>query len=483
MAVEKTLNTRILLKYDTYANWTANNPVLKKGEVAIATIPSNQDGVVNAPSTLIKVGDGTSNYTDLKFVSGSAADVYSWAKSATKPTYQASEITGLSTFISDYVDSEMGISVDTDTQYQLVKVNDYNYKLQSKGKTDGAWSDVAGSTIVIPNDTDAIAALSALVGDTSVASQITAAINAAKSELIGKDTDTASSDTIKGAKKHADSLNSAMDTRVSDLENAIGENGSVATQISTAIGKLDKSDTAVTGKYVSAVSETDGIITVTRANLPDYSNTYAAKSHNHAIADVTGLQTELNKVTTLIGSDSGKSARTIANEELAAQLIPDTAKESLDTLQEIAAWIQSHPDDASAMSSAIDALKELVGDSSVASQINTSINDLKNGDIKAATDRITTLEGKSHTHSNKALLDTYTQTEANLADAVSKKHSHANATELAKFASGDKAKLDTAVQSVTAGTGLTATKTGTNVAIGFDDTVTWIFDCGDSTTV
>lgn len=35
-----------------------------------------------------------------------------------------------------------------------------------------------------------------------------------------------------------------------------------------------------------------------------------------------------------------------------------------------------------------------------------------------------------HTHSNKALLDTYTQTEANLADAVSKKHSHSNLTAL-----------------------------------------------------
>ena len=35
-----------------------------------------------------------------------------------------------------------------------------------------------------------------------------------------------------------------------------------------AINALDKSDTAVAGQYVSAVSETDGIITVTRADLP-----------------------------------------------------------------------------------------------------------------------------------------------------------------------------------------------------------------------
>lgn len=37
---------------------------------------------------------------------------------------------------------------------------------------------------------------------------------------------------------------------------------------------------------------------------------------------------------------------------------------------------------------------------------------------------------KLHEHANKALLDTYTQTEADLADAVTKKHSHANAAVL-----------------------------------------------------
>ena len=68
-----------------------------------------------------------------------------------------------------------------------------------------------------------------------------------------------------------------------------------------------------------------------------------------------------SKVTTLVGTDTDKSVRTIANEELAAQLIPENAKESLDTLTEIAAWIQSHPDDASAMNAAITALQTLVG--------------------------------------------------------------------------------------------------------------------------
>lgn len=317
----------------------------------------------------------------------------------------------------------------------------------------------------IKTNKDDIAALNALVGDTAVATQISTAVTAAKTELKGGTSDTDASATIAGAKKYADKLDTAMNARVDALEASIGEGGSVSAQITAEINKLDKADTAVDGKYVSAVSETDGIITVTRADLPDYSETYAAKKHTHAVADVTGLQTELDKVTTLIGSDASKSVRTIANEELAAQLIPENAKESLNTLQEIAQWIQDHPDDVTAIHAAIAALQTKVGDTSVAAQ------------IKAVTDPIA---AKSHEHANKALLDTYTQTETNLADAVAKKHSHANATELAKFADGDKAKLDTAVQSITAGTGLKATKTGTDVAVDFDDAVTFVFDCGTS---
>lgn len=73
------------------------------------------------------------------------------------------------------------------------------------------------------------------------------------------------------------------------------------------------------------------------------------------------LATAVGKINTLIGSDASKSVRTIANEELAAQLIPSSAQESLDTLQEIAAWIQEHPGDAAAMNTAITNLQTLVG--------------------------------------------------------------------------------------------------------------------------
>ena len=68
-------------------------------------------------------------------------------------------------------------------------------------------------------------------------------------------------------------------------------------------------------------------------------------------ADIeNNIKTPLN---ILIGEDSEKSVRDISIEVLTEQLITDTAQASLDTLEEIADWIQKHPEDAAAMNTAI----------------------------------------------------------------------------------------------------------------------------------
>lgn len=78
-----------------------------------------------------------------------------------------------------------------------------------------------------------------------------------------------------------------------------------------------------------------------------------------ALTAVLAAKAAKADVDVLIGTDTGKSARTIANEELTKQLIPEDAQESLDTLTEIARWIQDHPDDAAAMNTAIAKLNEI----------------------------------------------------------------------------------------------------------------------------
>ena len=159
---EKILNTRIQLKYDSYENWSkidvegqGANLVLKEGEVGICYIPKNTvvDGIKNPPHVMLKVGDGSTPFASLEWLSARAADVENWAKAATKPVYGAEEITGIGEYIAKYVDEELGISVDTNTVYQIVKVDDNTYKLQSKAAGTDAWADVADSVITIPEST------------------------------------------------------------------------------------------------------------------------------------------------------------------------------------------------------------------------------------------------------------------------------------------------------------------------------------------
>ena len=140
-------------------------------------------------------------------------------------------------------------------------------------------------------------------------------------------------------------------------------------------------------------------------------------------------------VSTLIGEDTGKSVRTIANEELAKQLVPDGAQESLDTLAEISAWIQAHPGDAAAMNVAITALQQQMvgidaGEGTVKKYVDDAITALKIGDYAKAADltalagRVTALENgkadKATTLEGYGITDAYTEAEVDqkIADAV-----------------------------------------------------------------
>lgn len=592
---EKTLNVRIRNKYDSYERWAQSNLVLNEGEIAVAYTTVNvtlDNGTIEQhPALLMKVGDGTKTFANLPWLSARAADVPAWAKAANPPTYAASDITGIDAYIADYVNDQMGISVDTDTQYQFVKVNDYQYKLQQKGKTDSAWADVTGSVIDIPNDTEELAALRTLLGgadalpvSTQIDNKITALNLSTTYVTLGAFNNITGGlrEDVNLYKSIIGNMGSLTTTEKGNLVGAMNELVAVDKAINDKIG------TVATGKtVVQMITEAQ-----TAATYDDTQVKADIKANTDAIdaieqdylkaADKQELQgninTEKGRIDTLVGTDTGKSARTIANEELAKQLIPAGAQESLDTLAEIAAWIQDHPEDASAMNEAITALQNQLtgiaaGNGTVKKYVDDAISALKIGDYAKAADltalagRVTTLEGnvatwnaaeqnakdyadglntdmdtrvkvvegKAHEHDNKALLDTYTQTEANLAEAVAKKHEHENKTVLdgitsAKVAAWDAAEQNakdhaddikdeligtsddaktantiygvkkyvdeevssiesivqmTYVYSVDAGDGLKATprhdaNMGINYTISFDDMVTFILDCGDS---
>lgn len=251
---DKVLNARFQLRYDTYENWVSKNPILKKGEVAFATLENNKDGIQSAPTVLLKVGDGTTKYTNLKFISAFAADVYDWAKAESKPTYSASEIEGL----SDYIGTKIQ---DTDTQYRIVvdsantDTNKAVYNLESSAKGTDSWTKV--SSFDVPTE----AKINALINSAITTLDLSNAYDAKGSakavsdalDAYKKSNDSAVEDvkaTADDAKKKIDAFLNAEDVgdatidTLKEIQDYITSDGKAADEMTKKIGALeDKAST------------------------------------------------------------------------------------------------------------------------------------------------------------------------------------------------------------------------------------------------
>ena len=223
----KDLKARLKLKYDLYANWIANDPVLLAGEAAIAVVPADTGAVVQEPCVLIKIGDGTKKFSQLPFVSGLAADVYTWAKAATKPTYTAEEISGLDAYISGKVQ-------DTNTTYKIEvdSTNPRKFQLYKHELSDavGTWNAV-GEPITIPVSTLVTGATNGTVKFNGVDVAVAGLKDAAYTEVatlnttakgyadavLGTEGDDSTKNTVYGAKKAAAEALAAANSRVASV--------------------------------------------------------------------------------------------------------------------------------------------------------------------------------------------------------------------------------------------------------------------------
>lgn len=303
--MSNTINTRVKLKYDTFTNWSSNNPVLLKGEIAVVEVPTTQGSVVNVPSMLFKVGDGTKNFNALPWASALSADVYDWAKKATKPTYSANEITGLSDFINDEIE-------DTDTQYQVILVDGdgTSFQLQSKEKNGVSWSDVgdpikitytlvegtANGTVKF-NGTDVpVHGLgSAAYKDTS-AFDAAGAANTVKTTLLGDSGDTSSDNTIYGVKKYADeNIDDAVEAAKTEI---IGTGTATSNTIKDAVDESKSyTDTQIAAK-ISSTYKAAG--SVAFASLPNTLN-------DTVLGNVYNVTNQFTADTRFVDGENGKS--------------------------------------------------------------------------------------------------------------------------------------------------------------------------------
>lgn len=262
---EKTLKTRILVKYDTFANWTEKNPILKAGELAVATIASGKTqtvGSVDTPQVLIKVGDGTNHYNDLKFASGLAADVHSWAKAENPPTF-----------------------TDTDTQYRLIKENkDKNlYVLQSKPKGSDTWTAVSESVSIDIDNAISALKLSETYATKTELNGVKATATAAYVKPEGNIPKTDLATDVQTSLEKADS---ALDNAKAYTDQKIG---ALPAQPEYKIKKLD---TATEGYLASYQLEKDGVVSGAVIDIPkDYLvKSASCKTCTKADDPITGLK-------------------------------------------------------------------------------------------------------------------------------------------------------------------------------------------------
>lgn len=281
---------------------------------------------------------------------------------------------------------------------------DINTKVGDLGDKDTVRAYVDAKTAGIASSA-ALAELQEKVGDKSVADQISSAITALdlantydpKGAADAKDT------AIAAAQKAGDAAQADVDA----LETLVG---TIPTEagVETVIAYIDKkaADAATSATYND--TEVRGLIT----------------TNKQAIDKLNGT-----------AEQDGSVAKQVA--DAVAAIVAD-APAAYDTLKEISDWISGHANDASAMNSQITEnkngladLKALVGTlpestaaTTVIGYIDAAIEGLKIGDyakaadLTAAVNRITALEGKSHEHDNKTVLDGITAEKVTAWDAA-----------------------------------------------------------------
>lgn len=219
---EHTLETRILLRYGTYTQWMNSDIILKVGEAAVCSFPRNRviDGLSNGtpentpPAIGIKIGDGEHYFYELPWIQAVAADVYNWAKASYKPTYTAQEIQGLQSFVENLVGGDTNVTI-APRIYQLTRGTDenfYKYYLRYKENNENSQWIIDTSTYIDLEDLVTIV------------------------DWIGR-------------------------VNLDDYPNMITRN---AEQIRYFLSTLASDDTAQENKFVTAVSQSNGIISVER---------------------------------------------------------------------------------------------------------------------------------------------------------------------------------------------------------------------------
>lgn len=302
----KELQTRIALKYDSYANWTNEDVegkgaklVLLPGEIGICYVgDTNQESNV-VPTVLFKVGDGTKTFKELPWASAKAADVYSWAK-ASDVVY--SEANKTITFVKGNVDG-------TD------KVITFNYVTLTEVKniTDGLTTRIA-----------------ALEGKFSGENDVQGQIDALDGRLDAiEDAETGA---VATAKAYADAQDAALKTELQGYADQAEADAKkdAADNLAAAVQTLTAADSALDGRLDVIEGEGEGSVKKALADAKSYAEGEADAAEGAAKAYTDEREAAIKTAYEKYADDAEQAAKDYADDAVevavAAQATVDAAQ-------------------------------------------------------------------------------------------------------------------------------------------------------------
>ena len=308
----KVLQVRLQEKIDTLANWLALDtdttpfkPLAgEKINVKVPTANSEADGESVGYEIITKTGDGSTRFKELPWDSALAADVYDWAKAASKPSYSIGEITGrqelsisgagtkVVSYDGDTPDSldivgEGLITVTPDAEHNkiTIKTTANNYSLPAAGTSLGGVK--TGGVATISNG------------------QITAISKAANATTADTATETTGTLTIQGNGTTAATFKGADETlniKGTGLISVSGEDGAITISTTANNYSLPAAGTSLGGV------KTGGVATISNGQITAISE--ASHAANASSADTAAVCTG-NAATATTATTANKTKATL----------------------------------------------------------------------------------------------------------------------------------------------------------------------------
>lgn len=517
---EKILNTRIQLKYDTLANWNASTFLLKRGELAIVEVPT-AEGTTLQP-VMFKVGTGDKKFSELDWASAKAADVYGWAKASGLTV----EDQGSGKFVTGFTWTDNKLVITrSDVDWNDIKnkplastTADGLMSSADKAKLDGInLTTGAGIKAEVASSLDAtgVAQVKAIKVDNATnADEATHATNAETADKVAH-TLTIDDKTFDGS-ANVDitaTVKSLAATEIGRLIDVAGDDetltniGALVDYVENNAGDIAKlvTDVATANTNASnAVSTAEDA-----ASVADEAKALAEEAKTTASNAQTGAAASAAAAAKSAEAAADSAADALAEKNLAvdAKTAAETAKADTVTAKNAAIEAKEAADGyaADALASKNAAFGSESAAATSASQAATSAGTAFTKAGEAATSAANALASENAAAQSKADANSAKEAAEAAQQAAEKAKSDANdiLTEVSDVASGAqataseakttaegavstanaaKAAADTALQEIEAGDGLkVTTKANNKQTISIDDSVVFVFDCGNAT--